>query len=439
MTRVVCVLSGGSAKGAAHVGAIRALADWELQPAHFVGTSIGAVVAASFASGLPYEEVLRRITTLSRRDFAALSPHALLGPFASHLFQDGVWREAVEMLVPARGFDDLQTPLTVTAVDAQSGDLVLFGAGGRSRVPLVDALCASCALPLYFPPVRIGDRQYLDGGVRAVFPLDVAADLGDGAVQLFLDGVVRVVDADQLARVLIDHQPPHTLQEAIQPDDIARVPGRAGFERAEVHLVQAERVRTELGDHVVGVDDVFECFAHFGGGLCDRIAGGGFDELVLADLLDFVYCNKRFVLALVRKARDHSLVEQLPERFVGRDVAEVEEHLVPEPRVEQVQHRVLGPADVEVHAGVAHPVALGVFADESLGIAVVAVAQEVPARAGPAGHGVGLARDLCISGQAPRAIGHTRLASGGLDPVVGLGEQRLGRIALFGRIVRQRR
>lgn len=175
MTRVICVLSGGSAKGAAHVGAVRALADWELQPAHFVGTSIGAVVAASFASGLPYEEVLRRITTLTRRDVAALSPSALLGPFASHLFQDGVWREAVEMLVPARGFDDLQTPLTVTAVDAQSGDLVLFGAGGRSRVPLVDALCASCALPLYFPPARIGDREYLDGGVRAVFPLDVAA------------------------------------------------------------------------------------------------------------------------------------------------------------------------------------------------------------------------------------------------------------------------
>jgi NTE family protein len=179
---VVCVLSGGSAKGAAHVGAIRALEDWELKPTHFVGTSIGAVVAASFASGLPYDEVLRRISTLTRRDVAALSPRALLGPFASHLFQAGVWREAVEMLVPARGFDDLETPLTVTAVDAQSGDLVLFGAEGRSQVPLVDALCASCALPLYFPPARIGDRQYLDGGVRAVFPLDVAAQFNPDLV-----------------------------------------------------------------------------------------------------------------------------------------------------------------------------------------------------------------------------------------------------------------
>ena len=175
MTRVVCVLSGGSAKGAAHVGAMRALQEWDLEPAHYVGTSIGAVVAASFASGLAYGEILQRITALTRRDVTALSPRALLGPFASSLFQGRVWRETIETLVPARNFDDLRTPLTVTAVDAQSGELVLFGEGGKSLVPLVDALYASCALPLYFPAAPIGDRWYLDGGLRAVFPLDVAA------------------------------------------------------------------------------------------------------------------------------------------------------------------------------------------------------------------------------------------------------------------------
>ncbi len=175
MTRVVCALSGGSAKGAAHVGAMRALQEWDLEPAHYVGTSIGAVVAASFASGLPYDEILQRIVALTRRDVAALSPRVLLGPFASNLFQAGAWRRTIEALVPARSFDDLRTPLTVTAVDAQSGELVLFGEGGRSLVPLVDALCASCALPLYFPAAPIDDRWYLDGGLRAVLPLDVAA------------------------------------------------------------------------------------------------------------------------------------------------------------------------------------------------------------------------------------------------------------------------
>ncbi len=175
MKKVICVLSGGTAKGAAHVGAIKALQEWDLRPSHYVGTSIGAVVGACFASGLAYGEVLRRISTLTRRDVAVLSPRAVLGVFATALFQGRPWRETIEMLVPASTFDELETPLTVTAVDGESGDLVLFGAGGRSGVALPDALYASCALPLYYPPARIDDRLYLDGGLRAVFPLDVAA------------------------------------------------------------------------------------------------------------------------------------------------------------------------------------------------------------------------------------------------------------------------
>ena len=50
--------------------------EWEFEVAHYVGTSIGAVMAACFASGLGYEEILQRISTLSRRDVAALSPRA---------------------------------------------------------------------------------------------------------------------------------------------------------------------------------------------------------------------------------------------------------------------------------------------------------------------------------------------------------------------------
>jgi NTE family protein len=117
---------------------------------------------------------LRRISTLTRGDVAVLSPAALLGVFAKSLFKGSAWRETIEALVPASTFEELETPLTVTAVDGDSGELVLFGTGGRSDVPLHDALYASCALPLYYPPARIDDRTYVDGGLRAVFPLDVA-------------------------------------------------------------------------------------------------------------------------------------------------------------------------------------------------------------------------------------------------------------------------
>lgn len=176
MSERVAVFSGGGAKGAAHVGAMRALEEHGIRPTRFVGTSMGAVIGACFASGLDYDEVLHRITRVSRRDVASLSPAMILGPFARSLLRERPFRETLAALVPARTFDELTFPLTVTAVDATNGDLELFGDGGRARVGLLDALYASCALPLYYPPARIGDREYLDGGLRAVFPLDLALD-----------------------------------------------------------------------------------------------------------------------------------------------------------------------------------------------------------------------------------------------------------------------
>lgn len=174
--KVVAVLSGGGAKGAAHVGVIRALEDHNLQPDHYVGTSIGSVIAACFACGLPYEDVLQRITALTRRDVAALSSGLLFGIFARSLLRPEPFRETIAALVPAERFSELKTPLTVTAVDAKNGELTLLGHGGKSHVPLQDALYASCALPLYYPPAMIGDREYVDGGLRAVLPLDAALE-----------------------------------------------------------------------------------------------------------------------------------------------------------------------------------------------------------------------------------------------------------------------
>ena len=173
--RVVCVMSGGGAKTAAHAGAMRALEEWDIEPGHFVGTSMGAVVGATFAAGLRYDDVLKRMILISRRDVARFSPTLLLGPFAESFLRAEPLRRTIEALVPAQRFDQLKTPLTVTAVDVRNGQLALFGEGGVERVSLVEALYASCALPLYYPPARIGDRDYVDGGLRAVLPLDVAA------------------------------------------------------------------------------------------------------------------------------------------------------------------------------------------------------------------------------------------------------------------------
>ena len=91
--------------------------------------------------------------------------------------------------MPARRFADLAVPLTVTVADLDTGELLLFGAGGQDA-PLVDVLCATCALPVYYPPVMLGRpplrRRRAPGGAaargggRVAGSRCVAVDVGPG-------------------------------------------------------------------------------------------------------------------------------------------------------------------------------------------------------------------------------------------------------------------
>jgi NTE family protein len=170
------VLSGGGAKTAAHLGACRALREAGFEPTWYVGTSMGAVIAAGLASGVANDELLERMADVGARGIVR-DPLALVaGLFLRSLLKPAPLRSAIEALVPVRRFADLTVPLTVTAVDLDTGELVLFGAGAQTA-PLVDVLCASCALPMYYPPVVIDGRRFGDGGLRCVVPLEPAAEL----------------------------------------------------------------------------------------------------------------------------------------------------------------------------------------------------------------------------------------------------------------------
>ena len=173
---IAVVLSGGGAKTAAHLGACRAVKEAGFEPAWYVATSMGAVIAAGLASGVGNDEMLERIAQLGPRGIVREPLAPLAGLFLRSLLKPAPLRRAIEALVPARRFADLTVPLTVTAVDLDTGELVLFGAGAQVA-PLVDVLCASCALPMYYPPVVLGGRRYGDGGLRGVVPLEPAAEL----------------------------------------------------------------------------------------------------------------------------------------------------------------------------------------------------------------------------------------------------------------------
>lgn len=171
----MAVLSGGGARAAAHLGALRVLQAAGMTPTRFVGTSFGAVIATGLAAGLTHDEIEAQLLTVRERDVFRIDRRGLLqGMFGRSLLRLEPFRMTLERLLPVQHFAELHVPLSITAADLDSGELLVFGDGGEA-VPLLDALCASCALPLFFPPFPLGGRRCADGGLRAVVALEVAA------------------------------------------------------------------------------------------------------------------------------------------------------------------------------------------------------------------------------------------------------------------------
>jgi NTE family protein len=193
---------------------------------------MGAVIGAALAAGVPFEEVRRRSLGLRRKDVAPFDPLALIkGMFARALIPASALRRTIERLVPARRFEHLRIPLTVTATDLDSGELVLFGAGsGEQGADLHDALYASCALPLYFPPLELDGRRFADGGLRAVLPLDAA----------------RAIPADLVVAVNVgpgfDEQYPQSSAVSRLPPPLIRAHGEA------VRIMMAAQAERAVAD-----------------------------------------------------------------------------------------------------------------------------------------------------------------------------------------------
>lgn len=172
---ITAVLSGGGVKAAAHLGVLRALDAGGITPTRYIGTSMGAVIACGLAAGQSHSLIEEKLLAVRDRDVFRLDRRALLmGMFARSLLNPEPFRQTLAKLLPAERFSELRLPLSVTTTDLDSGELVVFGSGGEDA-PLLDVLCASCALPLYFPAFPLNGRRLADGGLRSVVPLEVAA------------------------------------------------------------------------------------------------------------------------------------------------------------------------------------------------------------------------------------------------------------------------
>ncbi|HUE82453.1 MAG TPA: patatin-like phospholipase family protein [Pyrinomonadaceae bacterium] len=167
--RIGLALSGGAARGIAHIGVLNALAEHQIPIDCVAGTSAGSIVGGAFASGMPLAEIEAIGKSLRWRDIGRMTMSRL--GVQSNERLEGYLRERL----PVTRFEALPIPFASIATDLKSGDAVVM----RDQGDLPFAIRASCAIPGWYVPVfdETG-RQLIDGGLVANVPSAVARSLG---------------------------------------------------------------------------------------------------------------------------------------------------------------------------------------------------------------------------------------------------------------------
>jgi len=186
--RIGLVLSGGGARGVAHIGVIKVLEDMKIPIDYIAGTSMGAIVGGLYASGISPAELEKIVTSMEWND-------AFKQDAADYMIDFDVGYKDGKLQIPKgliqgqnlnmalkslllhteriRNFDDLPIPFRAVGADIENGSAVVLQKG-----ELVKALRASMSIPGVFAPVEIDGRMLVDGGIANNVPVDVVRQMG---------------------------------------------------------------------------------------------------------------------------------------------------------------------------------------------------------------------------------------------------------------------
>jgi NTE family protein len=178
VTKFSLVLSGGGLKGLSHIGVFRALHERGLVPDLVVGSSIGSLIGAAWATGMDPDAMAARALKVERQHVfrVAHTDMALRRMLCPAVYRREPLDSLIASLIGPLNFAQLKRPLLVNTVDLNAGLQVVWGGPGSATVPVADVVFASCALPGIFPPREILGRAYVDGAVVENLPVRVAAE-----------------------------------------------------------------------------------------------------------------------------------------------------------------------------------------------------------------------------------------------------------------------
>ena len=167
------VLGGGGARGLAHVGVLRVLQQHAIPIDYIAGTSMGGLVGALYAAGLPLSVVEEEITKLSRLSEQIRLVDVSITAAGLSVRGRRIYNFMADLLGEDLTFADLRLPLAMVATDIRTGREVILQGG-----LVIDAVRASISIPGVFEPVELGDYRLVDGGVLDNVPVDVARGMG---------------------------------------------------------------------------------------------------------------------------------------------------------------------------------------------------------------------------------------------------------------------
>ncbi len=211
--RIGLALGGGFARGISHIGVLRVLEANHIPIDCIAGTSVGALIAASYATGVPIETMQHRAETTRFKDFGSWTLSRL--GFATN-------ERLQRYLYQFSSFDHFEQagiPLAIAATDFATGQAAYF-----TRGEIGPALRASCAYPGLFLPVKLDGRTYVDGFLAAPVPVDAA----------------RLLGAELIIAVYLDSAPPDE-----SPTNVMEVIGRA-FSIMSRNVNQTWRARADV-------------------------------------------------------------------------------------------------------------------------------------------------------------------------------------------------
>ncbi len=158
-------LSGGAARGIAHIAVLEVLEKDDIPIRAIAGTSAGSIIGALYAAGMPLVEIKRVLLHAKWRDLLSFTL-----PKAGLISSEGIFR-FMESVLPVKNFSSLSIPFAAVATDLKTAEKVVLTSGSIAR-----AVQASCSLPVIFTPVDISRKILVDGGVASQVPVKTVRD-----------------------------------------------------------------------------------------------------------------------------------------------------------------------------------------------------------------------------------------------------------------------